>query len=220
MCRAIAGISAAGTSRTTDHDPVVVDWRAPIAAPFYRATGADPLGVGLRRRFTLEDGEITSYFDEHLDDPDAADVASGIPDPVLAEIGAQRTGAMREIVATIQAEQDLVDPGPDRPGACRPGWPRHRQDGGRSAPRRLPDVRASAPPGPRRCAGHRPQPSVPRLHRQRSALARRTQRAPVHRHRPVRPEGRDQWRRRSAHGGAQGFGDDRSTSSPRRRSTP
>jgi DNA helicase IV len=90
------------------HDPVVVDWRAPIAAPFYRATGADPLGVTLRRRFTLDDGEITAYFDEHLDDPDAADVASGIPDPVLAEIGAERTGAMREIVATIQAEQDIV----------------------------------------------------------------------------------------------------------------
>ena len=79
-----------------------------MAAPFYRATGADPLGVALRRRFTLDDGEITAYFDEHLDDPDAADVASGIPDPVLAEIGAERTGAMREIVATIQAEQDLV----------------------------------------------------------------------------------------------------------------
>ena len=90
------------------HDPVVVDWRAPIAAPFYRATGADPLGVALRRRFTLDEGDITAYFDEHLDDPDAADVASGIPDPVLAEIGAERTGAMREIVATIQAEQDLV----------------------------------------------------------------------------------------------------------------
>jgi DNA helicase IV len=90
------------------HDPVVVDWRAPVAAPFYRATAADPLGVSLRRRFTLEDGEITAYFDEHLDDPDAADVASGIPDPVLAEIGAERTGAMREIVATIQAEQDIV----------------------------------------------------------------------------------------------------------------
>ena len=90
------------------HDPVVVDWRAPIAAPFYRATGADPLGVDLRRRFTLDGGELTAYLDEHLDDPDAADVAGGIPDPVLAEIGAERTGAMREIVATIQAEQDLV----------------------------------------------------------------------------------------------------------------
>ena len=90
------------------HDPVVVDWRAPIAAPFYRATAADPLGVDLRRRFTLDEGEITAYLDEHLDDPDAGDVAGGIPDPVLAEIGAERTGAMREIVATIQAEQDFV----------------------------------------------------------------------------------------------------------------
>lgn len=90
------------------HDPVVVDWRAPIAAPFYRATAADPLGVDQRRRFTLAEGELTAYLDEHLDDPDAADVAGGIPDPVLAEIGAERSGAMREIVATIQAEQDIV----------------------------------------------------------------------------------------------------------------
>ena len=91
-----------------DHDPVVVDWRAPISAPFYRATAVDPLGVAFRRRFTLADGEMTAYLDEHLDDPDAVDVAAGIPDPVLAEIGAARSGAMREIVATIQAEQDLV----------------------------------------------------------------------------------------------------------------
>lgn len=121
------------------HDPVVVDWRAPISAPFYRATPIDPLGVTLRRRFTLDritgarpctdhpDGDgtngevtdapgaessgvadLTAYLDEHLDDPDSADVASGIPDPVLAEISAERTGAMREIVATIQAEQDVV----------------------------------------------------------------------------------------------------------------
>ncbi|MGD9701779.1 MAG: ATP-binding domain-containing protein [Acidimicrobiia bacterium] len=108
---------------TAEHDPVVVDWRAPIAAPFYRATVADPFGLRFRRRFTLGVGdrpatdgqerdngttEITAYLDEHLDDPDAHDGASGIPDPVLAEIGAARTGAMREIVATIQAEQDIV----------------------------------------------------------------------------------------------------------------
>ncbi|MGH9134423.1 MAG: HelD family protein, partial [Ilumatobacteraceae bacterium] len=90
------------------HDPVVVDWRAPISAPFYRATAVDPLGVSFRRRFTLDEGELIAYFDEDLDDPDAGDVASGIPDPVLAEIGAARSGAMREIVATIQAEQDVV----------------------------------------------------------------------------------------------------------------
>jgi DNA helicase IV len=92
-----------------EHDPVVVDWRAPIAAPFYRATAVDPLGVSFRRRFTLAEGELTAYLDEHLDDPDAdGGVAVGIPDPVLAEIGAARSGAMREIVATIQAEQDVV----------------------------------------------------------------------------------------------------------------
>jgi DNA helicase IV len=90
-------------------DPVVVDWRAPISAPFYRATAIDPLGVVFRRRFTLDDGELTAYLDEHLDDPDGdGSVAAGIPDPVLAEIGAARSGAMREIVATIQAEQDVV----------------------------------------------------------------------------------------------------------------
>src|SRR5262245_51412786 len=90
------------------HDPVVVDWRAPISAPFYRATAIDPLGVVFRRRYTFAEGEMTAYLDEHLDHPDAADVAAGIPDPVLAEIGAARSGAMREIVATIQAEQDVV----------------------------------------------------------------------------------------------------------------
>jgi DNA helicase IV len=90
------------------HNPVVVDWRAPIAAPFYRATSVDPLGVAFRRRFTLDDGELIAYLDEHLDDPDEGEVAGGIPDPVLAEIGAERSGEMREIVSTIQAEQDIV----------------------------------------------------------------------------------------------------------------
>lgn len=91
-----------------DHDPVVVDWRAPIAAPFYRATAIDPLGVIFRRRFTLADGEMIAYLDEDLSDPDASGSAAGIPDPVLAEIGAERSGEMREIVATIQGEQDVV----------------------------------------------------------------------------------------------------------------
>ncbi|WP_040494889.1 HelD family protein [Ilumatobacter nonamiensis] len=90
------------------HDPVVVDWRAPIAAPFYRATAVDPLGVAFRRRFTLDEGELVAYLDEDLDDPEAGGTAAGIPDPVLAEIGAERSGEMREIVATIQGEQDVV----------------------------------------------------------------------------------------------------------------
>ena len=114
------GVSANGTEsndtwyvgrrhiENEQHDPVVVDWRAPIAAPFYRATHADPFGLAHRRRFTLADGELAGYLDEQLDDPEHESAGSGIPDPVLAEIGAARTGAMREIVATIQAEQDVV----------------------------------------------------------------------------------------------------------------
>ncbi len=113
----IEGPEAAATTRwyigrrhieDDDHEPLVVDWRAPVAAPFYRATAVDPLGLDARRRFTLEDGELTAYLDERLDDPDAGTGAAGIPDPVLAEIGAARDGEMREIVATIQGEQDEV----------------------------------------------------------------------------------------------------------------
>ena len=69
---------------------------------------SDNYGVQRRRRFTLRDGALIAYNDEQLDDPDATDVAGGIPDPVLAEMGAARTGAMREIVATIQGEQDVI----------------------------------------------------------------------------------------------------------------
>ena len=90
-----------------EREPVVIDWRADIAAPFYRATVEDTFGLKLRRRFTLDNDRIVAYQDDHLDDPNAVG-AGGIPDPVLAEIGAARTGAMRDIVATIQAEQDRV----------------------------------------------------------------------------------------------------------------
>ncbi len=94
-----------------DGEPVVVDWRAPVAIPFYRATAADPLGLALRRRFTFSGRELTDIFEEDFDDPEsllAAGGAHGVPDPLLAELGRARTGQMRDIVATIQAEQDIV----------------------------------------------------------------------------------------------------------------
>jgi DNA helicase IV len=88
--------------------PVVIDWRAAVATPFYRATFADPLGLERRRRFALEGRTIVDLFDEDFADPASAHGASGIPDPLLAELDRSRTGAMRDIVATIQAEQDVV----------------------------------------------------------------------------------------------------------------
>ena len=92
-------------------EPVVVDWRAPVAVPFYRATFRDPLGLRLRRRFILEEGRrILDLLDEDFDDPDTAALtgASGLPDPLLAELGRSRTGTMHDIVATIAGEQDRI----------------------------------------------------------------------------------------------------------------
>jgi DNA helicase IV len=91
-------------------DPVVVDWRAPVSTPFYRATAADPLELKRRRRFLMTARHVDDLFDEVFDDPDSVDAAhhGGIPDPLLAELERARTGEMRDIVATIAAEQDVV----------------------------------------------------------------------------------------------------------------
>ena len=104
-----------------DHDPVVVDWRAPISAPFYRATAVDPLGMSFRRRFTLDEGEMIAYLDEHLDDPSGGEVASGVPDPVLAEIGAARSGRDARDRRDDPGRAGHRDPVADRPGADRAG---------------------------------------------------------------------------------------------------
>jgi DNA helicase IV len=91
-------------------DPVVVDWRAPVSIPFYRATFRDPLGLDRRRRFILDERVLADIVDEDFHDPDAKSLvsASGLPDPLLAELGRARTGAMQDIVATIAAEQDRI----------------------------------------------------------------------------------------------------------------
>ncbi len=91
-----------------ERNPVVVDWRAAVSAPFYRATWADPLGLTLRRRFASDGEVLAGFFDEHFDDPDAHAEGGGVPDPLLAELDRARSGAMRDIVATIQAEQDEI----------------------------------------------------------------------------------------------------------------
>jgi DNA helicase IV len=101
-----------GRRHVEDHrgDPVVVDWRADVAVPFYRATAVDPLGLRRRRRFMMTGRRLDDLFDEVFDDPDSVDAAhhGGIPDPLLAELERERTGEMRDIVATIAAEQDEV----------------------------------------------------------------------------------------------------------------
>ena len=89
----------------SDGDPMVVDWRANVSRPFYRATRTEPLGVDLRRRFGFSHGTLTAYEDEHLADPDEAGHDSEI---LETEIERPRIGPMRDIVATIQPEQDDI----------------------------------------------------------------------------------------------------------------
>ncbi|MGW6139980.1 HelD family protein [Streptomyces sp. NPDC055144] len=86
-------------------DPMVIDWRAPVSQPFYRASKKDPMDVGLRRRFGYTGGDLTAYEDERLSDPAEDEVVSAL---LQAEIERPRVGPMRDIVATIQPEQDEI----------------------------------------------------------------------------------------------------------------
>ncbi|WKV73362.1 AAA family ATPase [Streptomyces sp. PCS3-D2] len=88
-----------------DGDPMVIDWRAPVSQPFYRASKKDPQDIGLRRRFGYTGGELTAYEDEHLSDPAEAAAVSKL---LQQEIERPRVGPMRDIVATIQPEQDEI----------------------------------------------------------------------------------------------------------------
>ena len=88
-----------------DGDPMVIDWRAPVSQPFYRASKKDPMDVALRRRFGYTGGDLTAYEDEHLSDPAEAATTSKL---LQQEIERPRVGPMRDIVATIQPEQDEI----------------------------------------------------------------------------------------------------------------
>ncbi|MEW2317495.1 HelD family protein [Streptomyces bauhiniae] len=88
-----------------DGDPMVIDWRAPVSQPFYRASKKDPMDIGLRRRFGYTGGELTAYEDEHLSDPSETAATSKL---LQQEIERPRVGPMRDIVATIQPEQDEI----------------------------------------------------------------------------------------------------------------
>jgi hypothetical protein len=87
---------------------VVVDWRAPVSRPFYRASPAEPMGLRLRRRFGFSGADLTAYEDEQF----AGGRAAAGPEPasriLIDEIERPRSGPMRDIVATIQPEQDDI----------------------------------------------------------------------------------------------------------------
>jgi len=91
------------------YDPLVVDWRAPVAAPFYQATPAEPQGVRRRRVIRTTGATVTDVEDDLLVGDERAGDLQVIGDGALmAALTRARGTAMRDIVATIQAEQDLA----------------------------------------------------------------------------------------------------------------
>ncbi|MGW4641099.1 HelD family protein [Sphaerisporangium sp. NPDC004334] len=88
-----------------DHSrPLVIDWRAPVSRAFYQARPSDPMGVLRRRRFGFHGGELTAYEDEPLDQGATLQESRILTE----EIERPRTGPMRDIVATIQPDQDEI----------------------------------------------------------------------------------------------------------------
>ena len=85
-------------------EPLVIDWRAGMSRPFYQARPGEPMGVRLRRRFGFSHGQLTAYEDEEL----TAAGETAHSDIMESEIERPRTGPMRDIVATIQPEQDSI----------------------------------------------------------------------------------------------------------------
>ncbi|MEU8168917.1 ATP-binding domain-containing protein [Micromonospora sp. NPDC049004] len=94
-----------------DYDPLLMDWRAPAARPFYLATAANPQGVRRRRHLRTRQRKVTGLNDEVLDidsaSPGGHEELTGEAS-LLAALNAGRTGRMRDIVETIQAEQDQI----------------------------------------------------------------------------------------------------------------
>nr|WP_293774086.1 ATP-binding domain-containing protein [Sporichthya sp.] len=91
-------------------EPMLLDWRAPAAQPFYLATAVEPAGVGRRRRIASSGRTVTGVSDEIFD----ADAASRYQGELVGEaallsaLSAARTGRMGDVVETIQAEQDRI----------------------------------------------------------------------------------------------------------------
>ncbi|MFJ4815537.1 HelD family protein [Streptomyces sp. NPDC088801] len=105
--------------RTDDAErtPVLIDWRADVARPFYLATGHTPMGLRRRRHIATEGREVTHLHDEILDLGD--ETRTGHEDPtgdavLLAALDSARTGRMADIVQTIQADQDRIIRAPHR----------------------------------------------------------------------------------------------------------
>ncbi|MCF2525695.1 RNA polymerase recycling motor ATPase HelR [Yinghuangia soli] len=89
---------------------LLVDWRSPAAEPFFAATHADPMGLASRRRYRWTRGRITDYWDEVFTAEGLEGHAAALDDQsaFIASLGGNRSPQMRDVLATIQADQDAI----------------------------------------------------------------------------------------------------------------
>ena len=88
---------------------LLVDWRSPAAEPFFAATHANPMGLASRRRYRWTRGRITDFWDEVFT-PDGFEGHAALDDQsaFIASLGSSRSGRMRDVLGTIQADQDAI----------------------------------------------------------------------------------------------------------------
>ncbi|WSJ64384.1 AAA family ATPase [Streptomyces sp. NBC_01310] len=88
---------------------LLLDWRAPAAEPFFAATHANPMGLASRRRYRWTRGRISDYWDEVFN-PDGLEGHAALDDQsaFIASLGGNRSDRMRDVLATIQADQDAI----------------------------------------------------------------------------------------------------------------
>ncbi len=91
-----------------EQNPLVIDWRAPVAAAFYRATGLHPMGLAQRRYFISRANRLVGIEDERFGSDLASLGVAGPSQALLAALEAPRAGRLGDIVGTIQVEQDEI----------------------------------------------------------------------------------------------------------------
>ena len=89
---------------------LLIDWRSPAAEPFFGATHANPMGLASRRRYRWTSGRISDYWDEVFTEDGLAGHAAALDDQsaFIASLGASRSARMRDVLGTIQADQDAI----------------------------------------------------------------------------------------------------------------
>ena len=195
-------------------DPVVVDWRAPVAEPFYRATGREPMGLARRRHFAVHGRTLLGSKTS------CSATATSVSAMTTDCDGRRRRQRARQRLARLQHAARRArarshrparrhrrhDPGASRTRSSAARKPacwwcrvaRHRQDRRCAAPRRVPAVHVPLPSRGPGGAGHRAQPGVPALHRAGPAIAGRGRHRAGRAQRPGARRGLGALRRRSA----------------------